>query len=160
MFLRFYFFALAVIMWSPVNDRLYGKRVCQNANFEPNFSFQLKSGMRNSPITTFFLMASIMIFSLAYVIRICERPYFAFNFNSKEGELSFYTFESMSSTIWFTIITMTSVGYGGIVASTPLGRAVTIISTIVGAFLLSLLVAIITDWFIMEERQTDAIFTM
>jgi len=28
MFLRFYFFTLAVIMFSPVNERLYGKRVC------------------------------------------------------------------------------------------------------------------------------------
>ena len=66
----------------------------------------------------------------------------------------------MSSTLWFTIITMTSVGYGGIIASTPIGRSITICSTIVGAFLLSLLVAIITDWFVMEERQTKAIHRM
>lgn len=30
MFLRFYFFALAMIMYSPVNERLHGKRVCYN----------------------------------------------------------------------------------------------------------------------------------
>lgn len=28
MFFRLYFFALAVIQYSPVNERLYGKRVC------------------------------------------------------------------------------------------------------------------------------------
>jgi len=28
MFLRLYFFTLAMIMFSPVNDRLHGKRVC------------------------------------------------------------------------------------------------------------------------------------
>ena len=39
MLLRFYFFALAIIMFSPVNERLYGKRVCQEAGFEPNFTF-------------------------------------------------------------------------------------------------------------------------
>ena len=66
----------------------------------------------------------------------------------------------MGSTIWYTIITMTSVGYGGIIASTPLGRGVTLLTTIVGAFLLSLLVAIITEWFIMHEKQVDAIHTM
>jgi len=66
----------------------------------------------------------------------------------------------MGSTIWYTIITMTSVGYGGIIACTPLGRGVTLLTTIVGAFLLSLLVAIITEWFIMHEKQVDAIHTM
>lgn len=55
---------------------------------------------------------------------------------------------------------MTSVGYGGIIATTPIGRFVTIIITIVGAFLLSLLVAIITDWFIMEERMQGALLRM
>ena len=39
MFTRFYFIALACIMFSPVNERLYGKRVCQNAGFEPTFAF-------------------------------------------------------------------------------------------------------------------------
>ena len=39
MFIRFYFLMLAVIMYSPVNDRLWGKRICQDAKFQPNFSF-------------------------------------------------------------------------------------------------------------------------
>ena len=55
---------------------------------------------------------------------------------------------------------MSSVGYGNIISTTPLGRFVTIIIAIVGAFLLSLLVAIITDWFVMAESQTDAIEKM
>ena len=39
MFVRMYFITLAIIMFSPVNMRLYGKRICQNAGFEPDFSF-------------------------------------------------------------------------------------------------------------------------
>ena len=39
MFSRFYFIAMALIMYSPVNDRLYGKRICQNAGFSPKFAF-------------------------------------------------------------------------------------------------------------------------
>ena len=80
MFLRFYFFVFAIIMYSPVNDRLYGKRVCQNAGFEPNFTFQIKAGMLAAPIGTFFIMAVIMLFSLSYMIRLFERPYYTFNF--------------------------------------------------------------------------------
>ena len=161
MFLRLYFLALAFIMLSPVNEKLHGKRVCQEAGFQPTFSFQIKAAMKQAPILTFFIMASILILSLSYVTRIFERPYFTFNFdNGDENGLRFYTFDSLSSSLWFTIITMSSVGYGGIIATTPLGRGTTILIAIVGAFLLSLLVAIITDWFIMEEKQTDAIEKM
>ena len=149
MFVRAYFFVLAVIMFSPVNARLYGKRVCQNAGFEPSFSFQVKAGMRHAPIFTFALMALTAIMGLAYMIRVFERPYFSFNFY--EDDLKFYTFEHYTSSIWFVIITMSSVGYGGIIASTPIGRGLTIFTSIIGAFLLSLLVAIITDWFVMSE---------
>ena len=39
MFFRFYFLALALIMFSPVNERLYDKRVYKKAGFDPNFSF-------------------------------------------------------------------------------------------------------------------------
>ena len=158
MFVRAYFFCLAVIMFSPVNERLYGKRVCQNAGFEPVFSFQVKAGMRSSPIFTFALMSVTTILSLAYMIRIFERPYYTFNFY-EEG-LKFYNFEHFASSLWFVIITMSSVGYGGIIATTPVGRGITIVTSIVGAFLLSLLVAIITDWFMMSERKAQAIGKM
>lgn len=66
MFLRFYFFALAVIMFSPANERLYGKRICQEAGFKPDFYFQIKAGMRANPIGTFVLMQGIMIIALSY----------------------------------------------------------------------------------------------
>ena len=104
------------------------------------------------------MLACILIFSFASIIRIFERPYYTFNFTDQG--LTFYNFDYLSSSLWFTIITMTSVGYGGIIASTQLGRFATLISTIVGAFLLSLLVAIITEWFAMEERQEKAIDKM
>ena len=161
MFLRIYFVAQAIIVLSPVNNRLFGKRVCQDAGFEPTFTFQIKAGMHSAPITTFCILSTILILCLSYLIRIFERPYFAFNFEDQDhNRLEFYTFKSLSSTLWFTIITMSSVGYGGIIASTPIGRGVTVISIIVGAFLLSLLVAIITDWFVMEEHMSDAIGKM
>ena len=92
------------------------------------------------------------------MIRIFERPYYTFNF--WEEDLTFYNFDYFSSSLWFVIITMSSVGYGGVIASTPVGRGITLFTTLVGAFLLSLLVAIITDWFIMSERKAEAIGKM
>lgn len=92
------------------------------------------------------------------MIRIFERPYYSFNFY--EDDLAFYNFEYFTSSLWFVIITMSSVGYGGVIASTPVGRGITIVTAIIGAFLLSLLVAIITDWFVMDETKAEAISTM
>ena len=131
--------------------RLYGKRVCQTAGFEPTFSFQIKAGFHNSPIFSFTVSALGWILCLAYMIRIFERPYYSFNFLDDDG-LTFFNFDSFFSAIWFVIITMSSVGYGGIISTTPIGRAITLLTAIVGAFLLSLLIAIITEWFVMEEQ--------
>ena len=61
MFFRLYFLAQAIIVLSPVNNRLYGKRVCKEANFEPNFSFQIKAGMRSAPIVTFCILSKSLI---------------------------------------------------------------------------------------------------
>ena len=114
--------------------------------------------MNGAPITTFFVIACVLIFGLSYCIRIFERPYFTFNF--VDSDVTFYNFQDLPSTMWFTIITMTSVGYGGIISTTPIGRGITLVVAISGAFLLSLLVAIITNWFEMEEQKTEAISKM
>ena len=55
---------------------------------------------------------------------------------------------------------MTSVGYGGIIASTLVGRAFTLFATLVGAFLLSLAIAIVIEWFVLEENKLSAINQM
>ena len=55
---------------------------------------------------------------------------------------------------------MTSVGYGGEVTSTVIGRLLALIGTIVGAFLLSLAIAIVIQWFVLEERKVSAINQM
>lgn len=153
MFLRFYFLVLAFITFSPVNERLYGKRVCKNAGFEPTFGFQIKAAFKTHPIFTFTLMAIILLASLSYVTRVFERPYFAFNFKNPDGTAEvFFNWESLWSALWYSLITMSSVGYGGYTASTPMGRGMTILTALIGAFLLAILVAIITDLFLMTDR--------
>lgn len=48
---------------------------------------------------------------------------------------------------------MTSVGYGNIVATTPVGRLVTLIAAIIGAFYLAIMVALVTEWLTLEPKQ-------
>ena len=62
-------------------------------------------------------------------------------------------FADFQSAIWYMIITMTSVGYGDIVAVTPVGRLVTLLATILGAMYLAMMVALVTEWLILEEKQ-------
>ena len=48
---------------------------------------------------------------------------------------------------------MTSVGYGNIIATTPVGRFVTLIAAIIGAFYLAIMVALVTEWLTLEPKQ-------
>jgi hypothetical protein len=55
---------------------------------------------------------------------------------------------------------MTSVGYGNIIASTELGRITTCVTALIGAIYLSLLVAIVTELFILAPNKIEAIDRM
>ena len=94
MFFRSIFFAKAIMNFAPVNERLYGKRVCKNAGFEPKFGFQLQSVMRDYAIATFLMMSLILIMSMTYVTRIFERPYYTFNFQAAEPPVVFENFQT------------------------------------------------------------------
>lgn len=88
----------------------------------------------------------------AYIIRIWERPYFELAFDP-----SYYEFQSLRSSVWYTIISMASVGYGNIVASTHIGRACAFLAIINGAFLLALLVGLIIDWFKLDSNKIQTL---
>ena len=104
---------------------------------------------------TFLLVASVLIFSLAYTLRIFERPYYTFNLSDEDRQ--FYPFHLLSSSVYFTLITMSSVGYGDIVVCTYIGRFIVMIIVIVGAFLLSLMVTLTTSWLNMDEHNFKAV---
>ena len=55
--------------------------------------------------------------------------------------------------MWYTIITMTSVGYGDIYAVTPPGRYVALLAALLGEAYVSLLVALISSWLTLEEKE-------
>jgi riboflavin synthase alpha subunit len=48
----------------------------------------------------------------------------------------------MGSSVWYTVITMTTVGYGDSIAVTPVGRCLTIITIISGAYIMSIVIAL------------------
>lgn len=75
----------------------------------------------------------------AYIIHVLEIPYFRAQNDT--------TFDSYFTSIWFTVITLTTIGYGDISPGSPPGQAFTMILAIWGAHLLSLLVVCLTNMF-------------
>ena len=54
---------------------------------------------------------------------------------------------------WYLTITMSSVGFGDIVAVTPVGRFVTLWASLVGAFYLAIMVVLVVNWLNLEPKQ-------
>ena len=149
MFMRFFFVLQTLVVLSPPNNKLVGKRVCHEQGIEPGFNFQLKTAFKERPYLLFNITVVFCILALASVMRIFERPYWEHNFPNTDYKY----FSDMQSSVWFVMITMTSVGYGDIVAVTPVGRVITLMATILGAMYLALMVALVTEWLVLEDKQ-------
>ena len=150
MFLRFYFIMQTIVILSPPNNKLIGKRILHEHQVEASFTFMMKAAFKERPYLLFCVSAGFVTMALASLVRVFERPYYEFNFGPDK---TYYYFSDYSTSVWYMIITMTSVGYGDMVAVTPLGRFVTLIATIVGAFYLALMVAFVTEWLLLSEKQ-------
>lgn len=109
--------------------------------------------MKDDPVTSFIIAAVVVITSFAYLFMIFEKPYYTFN----QGDYSLYNFGSFYNCLWVVVITMSSVGYGNIIAATTIGRGITMAAILTGACLLSLLVAIILGWFDLDENKQEAV---
>jgi hypothetical protein len=80
-----------------------------------------------------------MFFS--FLLRIAELPYFRLIDNTDEN---YRTFDSFINSMWVVIITLTTVGYGDITASTFPGRFISVSIAICGSFLMAIVVMVVT----------------
>lgn len=96
-----------------------------------------------------------MIFTASNMIRFWERPYYELTLAEP-----FYDFNTIQSSIWYVMISITTVGYGNIVATTPLGRISVICTVLLGAFLMGLLVGILLDLMQLSDREANAVSTI
>lgn len=90
--------------------------------------------------------------TFAMIIRIWERPYYELTLDQP-----FYDFTYVGSAVWYVLISMLTVGYGNIVASTPVGRTFAVMAILAGAFLLSLLVGLILALFELPIEQEKSV---
>ena len=149
MFLRFYFLVMAIAAFAPTNRDLFGKRVCHEKEFEPNFTFQVKANMIRYKYFAISIFSILSALFFGCTIRIFERPYYS--------SLGLLDYSTLNSSLWCVIITMSSVGYGAMYPVTVPGRFLNILCIIVGAFLLSLLVSLIAVGMMLEDNKKEAL---
>ena len=99
-----------------------------------------------------FVLSSLVVVMFSLILMIYERPYYQLTL-----EMPYHQFGSMSSSMWFTIISMTTVGYGDSVTSTPVGRFVTVITILVGAYIMSIVIAVQASLFQLNSQGKAAL---
>lgn len=112
MSLRIFFLVSTIFNYTVYMD-CYAKKVCRSYGFASDILFTIKSSLIDKPDMTVFYLFFGTIFISAYIIRILELPY-----SRACGES---TFESFFTALWFTVITITTIGYGDISPGTPPG---------------------------------------
>jgi hypothetical protein len=133
--LRLWFFFKLLVDFSEYSSART-KRVCRMNNFNVNFFFCIKALMESRPYHVYGLLLILSITMCSVLLKIYE---------SGLDEISKLAFSSYWNCIWCTIITMTTVGFGDFYPSSLIGRIVGLISSLIGVFLMSMLVVTITN---------------
>ena len=90
-----------------------------------------------------FVMASVVIYIAAYAL------YFA------EGKVQPESFGSVPRALWWSVATLTTVGYGDTYPVTPLGKALAAIIALVGVAMVALPAGILATAFQAQLNKTD-----
>ena len=134
--------------------------ICNNSNTNTGVHFSIKCELKNRPYTVLFITFISFIFIFGFSIRTFE--YFTIPKGFLHGTYLINDqdyLKDLINSIWLTIITMTTVGYGDFFPNENYGRLIVILSYLIGALLVSMTVvslAIITE-FTEEERRAYSI---
>lgn len=134
-------FLLIVKVWfnySPFTDT-YSKKLSQQYGFDADTLFAAKSKLKEEPLITITSLFFLSVIVFSYVIRVLEAPYY--HSLAEESD----KFDDIGTPIWLVVITLTTVGYGDVYAMTNPGRVVSSMIAIMGAFLMALVVSIVTQ---------------
>ena len=137
--LRSYFIVRPFLFMSQFMD-IEAQYSCRQYSFKNSLLFCLKCHAQYSPIKLYISGFILILFTMAYAVRIFERP--------ANDALDNYI-----DALWLIVITMTTVGYGDITAKTTGGRIVSMISCLSGVFLTSMIIVTITNFLNLEPHE-------
>ena len=131
--------------------------ICHNSDANGGVHFALKCELKNRPFTMLFFIFTCFIIGFGFSIRTFEyflvpKGFIYGNFEKNDQD----HLKDLINSIWLTIITMTTVGYGDFYPGENYGRLIVILAYLVGALLVSMTVvslAIISEF---SERENRA----
>ena len=148
MFRRVYFLVRSMLNYTQFRDP-YTKKICKAYGFENSVLFTIKSNIEINPETTVSYIFILTLFIFAYVVRVFEMPRFRLDDDDR--------FDSFFESIWFTVITLTTIGYGDVSPLTLPGKVVTIVLAFWGALIMALIVVVLYRVFDLSEDENMAL---
>ena len=110
------------------------KKICRDFGFESGRGFTFKYEINNNQARSICALFFCSVATFSFVLRVVELP---FEQHHDKDNLIDY-----GSSIWLTVITMTTVGYGDIFPHTIFGQITAIFTALWGTFVISLLIMV------------------
>eukprot|EP00941_MAST-03F_sp_MAST-3F-sp1_P001767 g1767.t1 len=103
-----------------------------------------------------FLLSLVIAFSLSFCVFLSALMYLA---ERKENEIEFSSF---GNSLWWGIVTLTTVGYGDVSPVTPLGKFIGALTSFIGIGMFALPTGLISSEFLSEitEKERNRIFNL
>jgi hypothetical protein len=151
--------------------------ICNKYGVKANFIFAFKAEIKYRPFIALSIVFFFFILLMSFSLRTFENGIFlneAFldyknltmsNFNSTFHASEIPTkgtqnLDFFANSLWFIIVTITTVGYGDAYPKTHFGRAVSAISCIFGIFLISLITASLSTYTQFNSVERKAYLTL
>lgn len=144
MFLRLSFLFVAYTNFSGYKTQ-FVKKICRENGCQPNNWFVIKLTFKKKPVEFVFSLLALSIVCIAFLWLVFEIEMWM-----KDEDLLFMRSPLLTS-MYYVMITLTTIGYGDYYPRTTEGRFVTMAAAVWGAVLISLFVSATQDLFFMKD---------
>lgn len=148
MVLRTAFMFRALMTFNKYNSA-FSKKLFRSYGYEPSPMFTVKALLSTKPEKTCIILFISTSLVFSYWVRIFELPY--------QRAAGCPQFDNFRKAIWFTIVTLFTIGYGDYYPFTDPGKFISIVLAFWGAVLLALVVVSISNIFAIDGKKKVAL---
>jgi len=148
MFLRF-IFLFRTIFNNSIYRNQYSKRVCKHYGVSSGARFTFRVILDQYPEATIGWLFCVTIILFSYILRVLETPY---QFHQDKTYFNKSIVLQLFDTVYFVIVTITTVGYGDMAPSVFVSKLCVICLTVLGSFLMSLVILIVMNVFKLQKN--------